>query len=163
MMVLLSWLLSLRYHHFVFGVSSHFIESFQIFLVSVLPQPVRDVIATNLSPPNETTFLVYIRLNLQIPMPISLKILNSRPNRNATVVTATSRIPPWLASKWGCRGRRLSRRRSYAPDADARYADCFVGASAISATPTIMRAGTSPRRCPRSLAFWNACTAIIAA
>jgi hypothetical protein len=43
------------------------------------------------------------------------------------------------------------------------YADCFAGASAISAMPTIMRAGTSPIRCPRSLAFWNACTAIIAA
>src|SRR5438445_12049029 len=24
-------------------------------------------------------------------------------------VTATSRTPPWLASGWGCRGRRLSR------------------------------------------------------
>ncbi len=46
---------------------------------------------------------------------------------------------------------------------DARYADCFAGASAISAMPTITSAGTSPSRCPRSLAFWNACTAIIAA
>jgi hypothetical protein len=34
---------------------------------------------------------------------------------------------------------------------DARYADCFAGVSAIRAMPTIMRAGTSPIRCPRSL------------
>src|SRR5580693_5095952 len=44
-----------------------------------------------------------------------------------------------------------------------RYADCFAGASAINATPTIMSAGMSPSRCPRSPAFWNACTAMITA
>jgi hypothetical protein len=31
--------------------------------------------------------------------------------------------------------------RAYAQVADARYAGCFAGASMISATPTIMRAG----------------------
>ena len=69
-----------------------------------------------------------------------------------------------LASfRMGMTGSASFQRASLAPDADARYADCFAGASAISATPTIMRAGTSPSRCPRSLAFWNACTDIMAA
>ena len=55
----------------------------------------------------------------------------------AVEATATSRTPLWLASGLEFRGRRLSRRRAYAPTADALSAGCFPGAGAINAAPMI--------------------------
>jgi hypothetical protein len=55
------------------------------------------------------------------------------------------------------------RLRPYAPAADASTADCFAGASATSATPTIPSKATATSNSPRSLAIWNACMNITAA
>ncbi len=52
--------------------------------------------------------------------------------------------------------------RDYAAAADASSPDCFAGASTIRAAPMIASTATAIRKSRRSLAIWNASTAITA-